>query len=115
MTIDPKNGFLILTGVNSEDGTVDSESYIVDGAGSEHDSQGRMIETFHVRDGDADPEPWIIQIRRPDAVLPEVEPYRQLLRIMIDNDARFPGPVASLADYLDGASPELLALIERER
>lgn len=92
MSVEPKDGFLVLTALNREDGTADSETYIVDGAGTEYDARGGMIETFKVRDGDGDPEPWLIQIRREDTELPEVRGYRNLIRGLIAADVPCPSP-----------------------
>jgi hypothetical protein len=102
------NGFLITTAINSDTGEAGSETYKILEATGEGDQAA-----YSVRDDEG--KLWTI-IQRPVGIEdPRVEQYRQLLRIMIDNDARFPGQGESLADYAAGASPELLALIEREK
>lgn len=94
---------------NTENGGAGSSTFAVTGT-----QRGKGVERMLVTDGETG-EKFMITTSEPGAVPLEVEPYRQLLRIMIDNDARFPGQGETLADYADGASPELLALIDRER
>lgn len=106
---EPAQGWLVITAINTANGGAGSSTFAVTGT-----QRGEGVERMLVTDGETG-EKFMITTSEPGAVPLEVEPYRQLLRIMIDNDARFPGQGESLADYTDGASPELLALIERER
>ena len=105
----PAHGWLVMTAINTENGGAGSSTFAVTGT-----QRGEGVERMLVTDGETG-EKFMITTSEPGAVPLEVEPYRQLLRIMIDNDARFPGQGESLADYAVGASPELLALIDRER
>jgi hypothetical protein len=106
---EPAQGWLVITAINTVNGGAGSSTFAVTGT-----QRGEGVERMLVTDGETG-EKFMITTSEPGAVPLEVEPYRQLLRIMIDNDARYPGQGESLADYAAGASPELLALIERER
>lgn len=110
---EPRNGFLVLTAINADDGAADSETFRVNATLSSDQGDDGPIERFYVTD--AAGEDYIITSHAAGATPPEVRPYRELLRIMIDNDARYPGQHEWLSDLLAGASPELLALVEAER
>lgn len=109
-TTESVTGYLIITAINGETGEASSETYQL--VSLEHDSGGERA-VFQAKNEEG--ERWVITHRPANAVPLEVEPYRQMLRIMIDNDARFPGQGERLTDFLAGASSELLALFDRER
>lgn len=108
MATNEANGYLVTTAINSDTGEAGSETYKILEVTGEGDQAA-----YSVRDDEG--KLWTI-IQRPVGIAaPEVEPYRRLLRIMIDNDARFPGQGERLTDFLAGAPQELLALFDRER
>jgi hypothetical protein len=115
MTNIDANGFLVLTAINSEDGTADSETFKVDGTSTEYDPRGGMIQRFQVHDSDGDPEPWLVTLQRADAELPEVQPYRQLIQALIAADEPCQGigcHVTMLGHLLASCTPEQVEMVK---
>lgn len=77
---EPAHGWLVVTAINTVNGGAGSSTFAVTGT-----SRGESVERMHVTDTEDGGE-FVITTHEPTAILPEVEPYRDLVRGLIAAD-----------------------------
>jgi len=80
----PANGWLVVTAVNLADGSADSETYKIESVDDCTTADG-PIQRFSLKaaDGLGDTRSYVITLHEAGQILPEVRPYRELVRALI--------------------------------